>query len=134
VLPEEANIPVTVAANIDSSLLESDVKVSLIRIPDDNDENAKEHSIDLKTVITNKSDEYAEEVELKVVLFDRSGAEVDDSRDMVEVLGPHSGTMFQPSFWSQPKSKLKGSRVELSLKVYRLVGTQVLVESKRLSD
>ena len=134
VLPEEANTPVSLAAKIDSSLLESDVVVSLIRIPDDNDENAKEHSIDLKTLITNKSDEYAEEVELKVVLFDRSGAEEDDSRDLVEVLGPHSGTMFQPSFWSKPKSKLKGSKVELSLKVYRLVGTQVLVESKKLSD
>ena len=132
-VPAELNDPVSLVKEIDSELLDSRITVAMMR-RSDGDEESNEDLLEFKTSITNKTDGYIEDIEVRVVLLDRTGAEDDDTYDSLDTLGPHSGTYIEPSFWGKPKSKLKGATVDIFLKAHRLIGTRVISETRRLSS
>ena len=132
-VPAETNTLATLTKEIDSDLLEPSIIVGMVRRPD-GDEDSKEDRLEFKASVTNKSDAYVEDLELRIVLMDRTGAEDDDTYDTVDTLGPHSGTFIEPSFWGKPKSKLKGATVDVFLKAHRLIGTQIISETRTLSS
>ena len=84
--------------------------------------------------MTNKSDVYVEELEWHFGLMDRAGEEDDQILEELEMLAPNSRTFIEPSFWARPKSKLKGASVDVFLKAHRLIGTQVISETRNLSS
>lgn len=131
-VPTEANTVTTLTKEIDSNLLDSSIVVGIVRRPD-GEEDSNEDRLEFKAGVTNKSEGYLEDLELRLVLMDRTGAEDDNTCDTVDTLGPHSGTFIEPSFWGKPKSKLKGATVDVFLKAHRLIGTQVISETRTLS-
>ena len=132
-VPADINGIASLTKEIDSELLDSSIIVSMIRRPD-GDEDSKEDRLEFRAGLTNKSDVYIEDLELRIVLMDRTGAEDDDTYDSLDTLGPQSGTYVEPSFWGKPKSKLKGATVEVFLKAHRLIGNQVISETRTLNN
>lgn len=132
-IPESVSELKSLNTKIKSEFFGNDITISLVRLPDGGEADAKEHEVHLKSSIANNSDDYIEDIEFKGVLIDRTGSEEDESTDFCSVLAPHSGTLLQPVFWARPKSKLKGAKVELLLKAYRLVATKVFSDVKTMS-
>ena len=132
-IPEALHEVVGKTSKVKTDFFDNEITVSLVRLPDSDESNVKEHEIYLKSSIANKSDFYIEDVEFKCVFIDRAGSEGDETFDYNHALTPNSGTFFQTSFYSMPKSKLKGAKVEFFLKAYRLVGTKMFTDVKTLS-
>ena len=132
-IPEALNEVVCKSAKVKSDFFENEITISLVRLPDSDESNVKEEEVYLKSSIANKSDFYIEDIEFKCVFIDRAGSEGDETYDYNNALAPNSGTFFQTSFYSVPKSKLKGAKVELFMKAYRLVGTKTFTDVKTLS-
>ena len=99
---------------------------------DEDEEDPKEDKLELKISIENQSKFYVEDIEARVLLVARNGAEIDETSDQLDVLAPHSGAVLQPSFWGIKRSKLKDSKINVSIKAHRLVGTQILKEKMKL--
>jgi hypothetical protein len=132
-IPPESNSTARLQKKIGSELLDSSITISMMRRPEDGDEGSKEDRLEFVAGIRNKSDLYLEDVELRIALIDRTGEEDEDTYDSLDVLAPRTGIYLEPSFWGKPKSKLKGASAELSLKAYRLIGTQVISETKTIT-
>ena len=132
-IPESLNEVVCKSSKVKSDFFENEITISLVRLPDSDESNVKEEEVYLKSSIANKSNFYIEDIEFKCVFIDRAGSEGDETYDYNNALAPNSGTFFQTSFYSMPKSKLKGAKVELFMKAYRLVGTKTFTDVKTLS-
>ena len=100
---------------------------------DEEDDDPNEDKLELKISLENKSSVYIEEIETRVSLVARNGAEIDETSEQLEILTPHSGALLQPSFWGIKRSKLKDAKINVALKVHRLVGTQSLRETQKLT-
>ena len=84
--------------------------------------------------LENGANVYIEDIEVNAVLIARNGSEIEETSDQLDVLAPYSGALLQPSFWNIKRSKLKDAKVNVSLKAYRLVGTQKVIETKSLKN
>ena len=86
---------------------ENETTISLVRLPERDESNVKEEEVYLKSSIANKSDFYIETSSLNAYLL--IGL---DQRVMklmiITMLGFPTQHFFQTSFYSVPKSKLKG--------------------------
>ena len=76
--------------------------------------------LELVMGIRNISDIHFDKVELKMVLNDRKGAEVDNSTDYGQ-LPPYTGRVMNPSIWGLSESRLKNCTVAVSLDIYQPV-------------
>ena len=137
---EVPNLPNTTTASIqaiDSNLVGPEIKISIFRaeeVPyDEEDDDPNEDKLELKISLENKSSVYLEEIETRVSLVARNGAEIDETSEQLEILTPHSGALLQPSFWGIKRSKLKDAKINVALKVHRLVGTQSIRETQKLT-
>ena len=70
--------------------------------------------IEFMTKIINMKNVYLESPELKVSLFDRTGAEIENNSDSSD-LTPYSAAILRPSCWGLKPKKLKGGSVEFSI-------------------
>jgi hypothetical protein len=132
-IPEALHEVVSTSSKVKTDFFNDEITISLVRLPDSDESNVKEQEVYLKSSISNKSDFYIEDIEFKCVFIDRTGSEGDETFDYNHALAPNSGAFFQTSFYSMPKSKLKGAKVEFFLKAYRLVGTKIFTDVKTLS-
>ncbi|MDB2529575.1 hypothetical protein N9X46_02405 [Paracoccaceae bacterium] len=134
-IPNEANQTTSVVKNVSSELLEQGIKISIMRTEeapyDEAEEDPEEDKLEIKISLENKSGIYMEDIECSLVLIARNGAEIEETSDQLEVLAPHSGALLQPSFWNIKRSKLRDAKINLSIKTNKLVGTQILRETKR---
>jgi hypothetical protein len=134
-IPNEANQTTSVVKNVSSELLEQGIKISILRTEeapyDEAEKDPEEDKLEIKISLENKSGIYMEDIECSLVLIARNGAEIEETSDQLEVLAPHSGALLQPSFWNIKRSKLRDAKINLSIKTNKLVGTQILRETKR---
>ena len=135
-VPAKADQTTFSAGDVSSELINPNIKIVVLRseeVPyDEDEEDPKEDKLELKISIENQSKFYVEDIEARVLLVARNGAEIDETSDQLDVLAPHSGAVLQPSFWGIKRSKLKDSKINVSIKAHRLVGTQILKEKMKL--
>ena len=135
-VPAKADQTTSLIGEVSSELINPNIKIVVLRseeVPyDEDEEDPKEDKLELKISIENQSKFYVEDIEANVLLVARNGAEIDETSDQIDVLSPHSGAVLQPSFWGIKRSKLKDSKINVSIKAYRLIGTQILKEKMKL--
>lgn len=102
---------------IKSSLIGEKIKVSILRsVPGDDGDVC----IECQCMILNTSDKSLESVELKAVILDRKGSEIDYATSSDDV-SPHALINLDPSFWGVKPKKLKGATIEFSLTAFEQV-------------
>jgi hypothetical protein len=109
-------------SKLNSKLIGNDFNVTLLRsVPDDDGEVR----LDFKCPVTNLNESYLESSELKVVIYDKKGAEIQDSSDHNDI-PPHSISSLEPYFWGLKPKKIKGATFEVFLTVYKQISAEML--------
>ena len=109
-------------AKIKSETINNDIKISLARSAPDDDGAVQ---IEIMTKIINMKNVYLESPELKVSLFDRTGAEIENNSDSID-LTPYSASILRPSCWGLKPKKIKGGTVEFSITIYQQIGMETI--------
>lgn len=137
-IPAEANNTTSLVEDVDSDFFDGNIKIAIKRnkqLPYDEDEDdPEEDNLEMTVSLENGANVYIEDIEVNAVLIARNGSEIEETSDQLDVLAPYSGALLQPSFWNIKRSKLKDAKVNVSLKAYRLVGTQKVIETKSLKN
>ena len=94
---------------------------SIIREPSDD----ADRTITAIVGVKNPSPETIQKIEIRMVLSDRDGQQIDQS-ESEETIPPNASIVFQPSI-SEKAGRLRGATVQLTATVYRAVAWDSLV-------
>ena len=121
-VPENSDKPVIIENGFDIGDMIKVLGTSLIMEPLDDDGETR---VEVRVGIRNVSDVHFDKVELKAVLCDKKGNEIDETTDYQSATA-FSGRVLSPGFYGLKPSRLKNCTIKLSLSVFQPIASETV--------